>query len=138
MHVVLCDITELSAEDLDRDFEGAEYGIECVVLISKKTEDDGKFMLKELRDFQIDGKSFIDQSIHKPEPQTSIDNPEKHSRQLADWKLSHLIGPRSLVMTTAMAGDRVENFETLGLKVTFAWGGKPEVFEFEIPRAAIE
>lgn len=137
IYVVLCNITELSSKELSRDFEEAEYGMGFAILISKKTSDEGRFMLKELRDFKVDGNSFIQQSDHKPEPQTTVNGIEEFEDLLTIWKVDQFKEKRGMMMSTRIAGDSVAEFETLSLKVTFGWGEKIESFDFEVPSGEI-
>ena len=82
--MTLCEVSEVGSEELANDFDQAEYGIEFVVVIIKKTEEAGKCGLKELRDFKIDGANFVEKSARKIEPKTNVDAVEKYAKQLVN------------------------------------------------------
>jgi len=135
--VTLCSVSEIGESELTSDFEGMECGISFIFLIAKTDGEEGRFALKELKDFRIGESYFGELSSDDIVYRTVINDFDDLAETFAGLNIEKPSG-RSLAMTTKIVGSRVERSADLEVSPTFAWGGPPRVFTFSVRWSEIE
>lgn len=136
--VTLCSISQLDDQELVHESGRAEFGLSFVFLIEKKTAEEGKFALKELVDFDLDGVSYATLSKRETYSNTVVSEIGEYSDKLELWNLVKPVN-ETLFMTTKIVGDRVELSGELRVAPTFSWGAeiRPQSFPFSVPVSEI-
>jgi hypothetical protein len=133
-------LIEVASANRDRpwpELDGAPDGLRVVFLIRKKPGVQGKFTLRELRDFTIDGRSYRDltrETLGKEyEPSTLIDDVpgfiENHPDLSAE--IPALSGEEALIMEATIGGARFPRAGRCEVTVEVGWTST-ERFSFSL------
>lgn len=131
LDVTLCSVSRVSPEALESGFPGRELGLTFVFLISKTSEEEARFALKELKNFRISEQSYAELNDADTDSHTVINDVVDLRDELESLGID-IPARKSLVMTTTIVGKDLDLVGRLEVSPEFSWGGEIERFDFSI------
>jgi hypothetical protein len=123
-------------EYLEKNMKGATDGLSFLIFVAQRPSLKGRFALQELRDFQVEGKSYRELStvaLGRPiEPMTVIWDIPEFTRRFPDMAEDIPTGydqPLGLVVT--IGGTAIPDDAACEVTIPLWWEKKRETFTFE-------